>query len=638
MSPTRYSNDGDNSPVLPSKKAKINKTSITDEIIEQAWAHYRSYLDSENEIEDEEAANIDELYEIIELLSDTVNVRKQDVSIQSLPKFSLTKDSFGSIRSLLHVLLSMVHLHLGNELISNSFENSNTTEIESNPVFHLEKSIQYFPFNASTLSILANYKRMNLNDTPENICYLYEHSSINARLIRELAINILDEDSMNTEEAYKEWIELLLLDGITGAEYIGNDDEGSENDESTDNSHDSNDHNVDKDHDSEYSTSDVEAVSSFMAAMLNSTLGRHDEAKRQLKKFNVSHRIHPNVWEYAMGGFNHNETGNFSGKDYLSLSFEPKAFKGNILPQETYNRLCDIFRPSGAYWKESDYQNRGYYSYFNDLSIDTLSRPTHIVEDIVVNYLLPLIKMENTIDTKEIVGFEWWIHTRPLSANLGHQLHFDTDEALLEQKKELTHPLVSSVLYLTGNKSEKQQTAGSTIVFNQKPDSTEVASKAFVMHALDNSYMIFPGDALHGVLPCPCSRHQSESKDTTERLTLMVGFWTRRVPDNIKHQSLYSPCGPLPPDSDEHTWVKEIKDGYPKQKSSDSDYSTKSSVNVSILPHVTPAWECINIDHDKGLNNNSTSLPIPCSLDHRFFVNGAPTCFRDSLFKDESFS
>ena len=55
-----------------------------------------------------------------------------------------------------------------------------------------------------------------------------------------------------------------------------------------------------------------------------------------------------------------------------------------------------------------------------------------------MKYLLPEIKSHIKLknNTDEIIGAEWWVHHRPVGANLGHQLHFDTDEALLDQKQE----------------------------------------------------------------------------------------------------------------------------------------------------------------------------------------------------------
>ena len=624
------------------------------EVVQEAWAHYRAYLESEEEADEEETADIDELYEIIHMLEGSVKTEIGEfdaqtlaVDVTTLPQFNLSVDSFDNYRSLVPALLSMIHLHIGNHLISQGFEdqqeNNNSedakNDAESNPIVHLYKSMYYFPFNASTQSILANYNRMNKKDTHQSICDLYECASHNAKLMREWGISILSYDNSHYKddvEMYKEWIELLFLDGMCGVEYIGEDEEeeqgeGGEGD--TDKSNCETKDSNNEENSEEYSMSNVESVSSFMAALLNSTLGKYDKAMTHLRKFKVSHRIHPNVWSFSMSSVKNNQVKSdlYNVNGSSDLIFAPKIFRDHVLPQHLYEKMCDVFKPGSAYWRESNYQNRGYYSFFNDFNEKTISNPSNLIEDVVVNHLLPIVKQEIPEKAKDIVGFEWWTHSRPLSANLGHQLHFDTDEALLDQKKEVTHPFVSSVLYLTGNKDEHQTTAGSTIVFDQTPDSQNVASKAFVSHAHDNSYMIFPGNCLHGVLPCPGGNSKAEA-DSVERLTFMVGFWTRHVPDNIKEEKLYSPCGPLPPKTNYHSWVSEICHEYKNESIRKQIESRK--MNGIIVPFVEPAWETFGGYEKK----EKGCLEIPCTLDHRFFVDGAPHCFRDSLFKsDETF-
>ena len=94
-----------------------------------------------------------------------------------------------------------------------------------------------------------------------------------------------------------------------------------------------------------------------------------------------------------------------------------------------------------------------YQTHLSLLLVGT-GRASHVIEDVVMNHVLPLAQSQLKPGHDPIVGFEWWVHTRSIQANLGHQLHFDTDEAFLTQEKEVTHPPVSSVLYLTGNNSE----------------------------------------------------------------------------------------------------------------------------------------------------------------------------------------
>ena len=251
-----------------------------------------------------------------------------------------------------------------------------------------------------------------------------------------------------------------------------------------------------------------------------------------------------------------------------------------------------------------------------------------------MNELFPQVKkmLQSTTcssNTDEIIGAEWWLHHRPVGANLGHQLHFDTDEALLDQQGKVTHPLVSTVLYLTGGRSQKDSEmdvnndhtlrtgpSGSTIIFSQDPKSTNYAKTAYVSVPVNNRLMMFPGNLLHGVLPCLGEEDVLESGQEY-RLTFMVGFWTRNVPKNIRKRSLYTACGILPPQTRRHTWVSDNVNLYEKGDYKGKGTSCSSRLDGS-LRKVEPAWERVQ----KSSNNeeNGPSLEFPFNLNHRFFV------------------
>ena len=119
----------------------------------------------------------------------------------------------------------------------------------------------------------------------------------------------------------------------------------------------------------------------------------------------------------------------------------------------------------------------------------------------------------------KICGYEWWTHTRPIQANLGHNLHYDTDESLLEQDGTVTHPILSSVLYLTTGSNTATETtptaAGATIVFEETPESTTIGKTCWQCLPQDNTFMVFPGNKLHGVLPCPGGRGTTSSSSSS---------------------------------------------------------------------------------------------------------------------------
>ena len=124
--------------------------------------------------------------------------------------------------------------------------------------------------------------------------------------------------------------------------------------------------------------------------------------------------------------------------------------------------MTKVFAPDAAFWKESNYSTRGYYSFFHDFDgAAAKKQPCNLIEEVIINHLLPRAqqcldnmaksdgeKSNSCDDSNTIRGFEWWAHTRPIQANLGHNLHFDTDESILDQEGKVKHPVLSSVLYL----------------------------------------------------------------------------------------------------------------------------------------------------------------------------------------------
>ena len=83
----------------------------------------------------------------------------------------------------------------------------------------------------------------------------------------------------------KEWVEMLIVNGALGMDFIPDEKKDEKNEAGSESG--------------EYSYSEIEATAAFMAALFLSTLGKHEEALQHLKKFNLSHRIHPNVWKMA---------------------------------------------------------------------------------------------------------------------------------------------------------------------------------------------------------------------------------------------------------------------------------------------------------------------------------------------------
>ena len=184
------------------------------------------------------------------------------------------------------ILLSSCFFHIGNKALTSRLECIEPEEEETidesscSAESYLIKSIDIWPFNAVALSVYANHIRMsNTGSSLTSIVKMYEAAATYAHVIRQEALPFLTSDS--TADDIKVFIEVLLLDSI-GIEYI--EDSEEELDEM-----------------SKFSFAAVEATSRFMASLLRSTIGDHDKALEHLKKFNITHRVHPNVWEISSG-------------------------------------------------------------------------------------------------------------------------------------------------------------------------------------------------------------------------------------------------------------------------------------------------------------------------------------------------
>jgi hypothetical protein len=637
------------------KKPKVD----LQELATQVWGHYRDYLDSLEQQQQQQQdqggdGDIDELQEVI------------DIAAPHCPKCTNQKLEWRTPTDLLPVLLSVAYYHLADAAIAQYYlssmqeeeeedDDDDDKEAQANQVQELlTKSLEWFPENAATWSLGANFGRMSHRLSLPTIRGWYERAVEYASPLRTRALVLLEDDSSEDHPLVNEWVELLILNQVVGVHF-----ETDENDGGANSDQEEIEEEEEEELDGLYSTSAVEATSRFMCAMLSSMEGQHDHALQHLKSFPVTHRLHPNVWTVS---------NNTQSSDDIPTK-PPLVFRPDqgILPESLYQSMKEVFAPDSAYWKDSNYSSRGYYSYFMDYEKDR-KQPRNLIEDVIVNHLLPRAKQVlDETEYSSICGYEWWTHTRPIQANLGHNLHFDTEEAMLAQEGKATHPILSSILYLTGggDDNDHHQPAGATILLDQTPDSETVAERCWQGTPKDNSFLVFPGNLLHGVLPCPGHNTTTNNKGASEatngggdvksreqllihdwkeppkeetvvnRLTFMVGFWTRNVPKAMKERHIYGPCGPLPPATDDHTWVHQIDKGYDNE-SSVVTTNAEITLPVMALPMVSPAWESIESEEALLLaeEGDEPRLRIPHAIDHRFFVQGAPQCFRDSLFED----
>ena len=697
------------------KKSKPNDDRV---VIRQAWQHFCDYCFTNDDDDEEVEKEADQLEEILDLIQR--HIPDALTEVWELPPTNTNHDDVSThwnLRKLLPLLISVTLTLLADQCIAEfmtleaeKLEDIPTTVRDDAPTHrqqrkrdllqtirqYLTRALRSYPSNAAAWQMATNYLRMTSScSAAVVVAQLYVAAADRAATIRQVAIEFLSQHPpLPEDEEVQEWVATLLLNQVCGVDEVDDDDVEEKEDDDEDEAEDGI---------VVWSSSKVEGISRYMACMMCSMIQQHDVALEQLQLLGITHRLHPHLWQTALPRPRRDAASsdpmvvseqNSPSTTPAPVSFRPgKGDTGGVIPQHLFDRLCHLFQPDADYWSRSEYSTRGYFSFYEELpkhdqtqSSDSHHDPArNLIDDIVRNYLLPLIqqsdKYQTNNDKEEMVGYEWWVHTRATTANLGHNLHFDTDEALLRRDGTVSHPLISSVLYLTGggDNAAGQSHGGPTIIFDQTPDSTSNADQVWYSHPINNSFMIFPGNLLHGVLPCSGpttiddnAQQIASSESLTEslinllsnestpdkpepaktvydsnRLTLMIGFWTRNVPADMDPElsledRLYGPCSPLP-SIDDTPWVRELCAGYENSSSSSSDTTdapnTPPSNVVSVpLPCVSPAWEEITKVGDFStakVSTASTALSIPRDVDHRFFVIDAPACFKSQLMEGQ---
>eukprot|EP00939_MAST-03C_sp_MAST-3C-sp1_P000624 g624.t1 len=377
------------------------------------------------------------------------------------------------------------------------------------------------------------------------------------------------------------------------------------------------------------------SVARYMEALLLSQLGRHKEAIEPLRSFRFRYRIASSVWTTAANGPGRLHASQTSTTSSLASHF------AKAVPLSLSKALRCAFAPDSEYWEKTQYSDRGYFSFW----YDTRKPPSNAVEFLIKTRLLPLT------GRTDIIGCEWWAHTRVAGRNLGHQLHFDTEESMVEKHGTISHPVVSSVTYLSG-----QGFGGPTLVFDQRVDDRAGATRGALVWPLDDSFMTFPGDRLHGVLPARASQSPppsssssaavrpkkrakttSETHTATQRLTLMVGFWNVDVVRLGGRRRRLGPCSPFPRETRRSTWpaLFAIPKGCSEGDSNDFSRGACDDLRAKRVPVCEihdPLWEAIPVDggqddergrpkRDGEKKDGDMSLVPPGDIDQRFFVH-----------------
>ena len=407
------------------------------------------------------------------------------------------------------------------------------------------------------------------------------------------------------------------------------------------------------------------SVASYHLAHLLSRLGEHEKAAPIIASMGMKYRLAPEVWDAAhrrnrdqhskpRGGGKGKGNPKTSAASTAVPASKPTVYT-NAVPPAIKNALLQGFSPAAQYWEQNGYDAREYFSWW----YDPAQPPSSAVEKLI-QHLAPLTGLDN------IVGAEWWTHSREIKGDFGHQLHFDMEERTLENDGVVIHPAVSSVVYLCG----AEGSAGPTLVLDQTMDDTAVAGHGWLVHPVDGAFMMFKGDLLHGVIPskpqgvsgassnggngsngdgthrvskrartCKGARPASSSTPAggeagaaaapkpVRRLTLMIGWWAGDDTSVIALGAGRRPHAPgpqsaVPRPTSALSWPATLGDG-----TESTATTTPAEVEGTCISLVKPAWEAIQ------LGERPAAVELPTSVDQRFFIKGASD-FKAAVFSE----
>ncbi|BDA41198.1 hypothetical protein COCOBI_01-8530 [Coccomyxa sp. Obi] len=121
-------------------------------------------------------------------------------------------------------------------------------------------------------------------------------------------------------------------------------------------------------------------------------------------------------------------------------------------------------------------------------------------------------------------GAEWWVQVYEQGKGLA--FHFDKDEHLFKQEQRMHHPLLSSILYLTGPTFPKR--LGPTVIVDQRFDNGQMRAlpedpqRCAVVYPRRGAFAVFDGGLGHGVLG---------SAAAGLRATLLINWWPHQPQD-----------------------------------------------------------------------------------------------------------
>ena len=163
------------------------------------------------------------------------------------------------------------------------------------------------------------------------------------------------------------------------------------------------------------------------------------------------------------------------------------------------------------------------------------SKPPRTTIEVAIKLLSAYMKeggeevMSHLARRKRAIGAEWWVQVVDgEGGNIG--FHYDKDEGMASIQRNMLHPLLSTVTYISSIGSP-------TVLLNQTtPHGNEnyplIANSGLFVYPRRNRHLMFRGDLNHGVVgsldvPEECSDEALEERPRAYRITLAINWWDR---------------------------------------------------------------------------------------------------------------
>ena len=261
-------------------------------------------------------------------------------------------------------------------------------------------------------------------------------------------------------------------------------------------------------------------IALYTLAILNLNSNEVAKADLILQKLGLRFRLSSPVFHSSSS--NNTTTDFVPVEDFNKDSSFVVRICNDAVPRPVVKQFAEMFNGESPFWKEHRYgdPSTGYFSYsFQNIAT---AKPQNVVEALIQTHLYPLVERSVSKELFDSIAHaEWWCHSRDKIS--GHQLHYDTDETRLTKQHELCFPVVSSVWYITPGYS-----GAPTLITNKRFGENAMESTGALVFPEENRFVMFDGSLLHGVVP-RISSARTEPGATAERITLMVGFWDKRV-------------------------------------------------------------------------------------------------------------